>query len=99
MTCGHARSRLERSCSGAFSRVPAVRGWAYVDHVTGRGTEFFEHVQAVGAEGIVSKRIGSHYRGGPSRDWLKTKCHAMGSLVITGFQELGPGRLEALHVA
>lgn len=53
---------------------------------------------ALGAEGIVSKRLGSRYHGGPSRDWLKTKCHATGWFFITGFQELGPGRLEALHI-
>jgi len=59
----------------------------------------FEQVRAIGAEGIVSKRLGSRYRGGPTRDWLKTKCHATGRFVITGFHELGSGRLEALHVA
>jgi len=71
----------------------------YVDHVTGHGVELFEQVRAIRAEGIVSKRRGSRYRGGPSRDWLKTKRHAAGRFVITGFQELGPGRLEAVHVA
>jgi ATP-dependent DNA ligase len=25
----------------------------------------------MGLEGIVSKRLGSRYRSGPSRDWLK----------------------------
>jgi hypothetical protein len=29
---------------------------------------------------------------------VKTKCHAIGAFVITGFRELGHGRLEALHV-
>jgi bifunctional non-homologous end joining protein LigD len=71
----------------------------YVDHIIGRGAELFDKVRAVGAEGIVSKRLGSLYRGNRSRDWLKTKCHEVGQFVITGFQELGEGRLEALHVA
>ena len=70
-----------------------------VDHVTCRGAEPFEHVRALGAEGIVSKRLGSRYTGGRSRDWLKTKRHATGQFVVTCFQELGPGRLEALRVA
>ena len=39
------------------------------------------------------------YRGRATRDWLKTKCHETGVFVITGFQELGEGRLEALFVA
>jgi len=58
-----------------------------------------EAVRQAGAEGVVSKRLGSLYRGRGSRDWLKTKCHETGVFVITGFQELGEGRLEALFVA
>ena len=45
----------------------------YVDHVLGIGNELFEAVRQIGAEGIVSKRRGSLYRGGESREWLKTK--------------------------
>lgn len=71
----------------------------YVDHVRGVGRELFEAVQQIGAEGIVSKRRGSMYRGGESRDWLKTKCSETGVFAITGFQELGEGRLEAIYVA
>jgi bifunctional non-homologous end joining protein LigD len=71
----------------------------FVDHVLGRGTELFEHVRAIGGKGIVSKRAGSLYSGKATRDWRKTKCHATGRFVVTAFQELGPGRIEALHVA
>ena len=71
----------------------------YVDHVLGSGRELLEAVRQVGAEGIVSKRQGSLYRAGESRDWLKTKCHAIGAFAITGFSELGAGRLEAIYVA
>src|SRR5205814_4843528 len=71
----------------------------YVDHVRGIGRQLFEAVRQVGAEGIVSKRRGSLYRGGESRDWLKTKCHETGIFAITGFSELGEGRLEAIYVA
>ena len=70
----------------------------YVDHVLGIGNELFEAVRRIGAEGIVSKRRGSIYRGGESRDWLKTKCHETGAFAITGFSELGEGRLEAIYV-
>ena len=58
----------------------------YVDHIVGIGRELLEAVRQVGAEGIVSKRRGSLYRGGESRDWLKTKCHETGVFVITGFR-------------
>jgi bifunctional non-homologous end joining protein LigD len=71
----------------------------YVDHIIGRGADLFQRIQEIGAEGIVSKRLGTPYRGGESRDWLKTKCHQFGEFVITGFEELGEGRLEAVYVA
>jgi bifunctional non-homologous end joining protein LigD len=35
------------------------------------GATVFEHAGALGLDGIVSKRAGSRYRSGPSRNWLK----------------------------
>ena len=70
-----------------------------VHHVLGIGKELFEAVRQIGAEGIVSKRRGSLYRGGESREWLKTKCSETGVFAITGFSELGEGRLDAVYVA
>jgi ATP-dependent DNA ligase len=35
----------------------------------------------------VSKRVGSPYRGGVGRDWLKTKVSETGAFVITGYIE------------
>jgi bifunctional non-homologous end joining protein LigD len=37
------------------------------------GDLVFRHACKRGAEGIVSKRLGSHYRSGRSPDWLKFK--------------------------
>jgi ATP-dependent DNA ligase len=37
------------------------------------GLIVFHHACALGCEGIVSKRLGSRYRSGHSRDWLKFK--------------------------
>jgi hypothetical protein len=37
------------------------------------GTLVFAHASKLGAEGIVSKRLGSRYRSGRSPDWLKFK--------------------------
>ena len=56
----------------------------YVDHIMGNGDRLFERVKTVGAEGIVSKRLGRSYSGGDARDWLKTKCHQMHRFMITG---------------
>ena len=33
----------------------------------------FEHACRMGLEGIVSERLGSHYRSGRSTEWLKFK--------------------------
>jgi len=71
----------------------------YVDHVVGIGRELFQGVRQVGGEGIVSKRRGSTYRGGENQEWLKSKCFQLGVFAITGFRELGQGRLEAIYVA
>src|SRR6185369_5649312 len=65
----------------------------------GIGRELLEAVRQVGAEGIVSKRRGSLYRGGPGRDWVKAKISETATFIITGFVELGEGRLEAVYVA
>jgi bifunctional non-homologous end joining protein LigD len=79
------------------ARCPRV---VHVDYVAGIGRELFEAMRHLGAEGIVSKRRGSPYRGGESRDWVKVKVFEIGQFVVTGFNELDhPGRLEAVYVA
>ena len=37
------------------------------------GEMVFRHACRLGLEGIVSKRLGSHYRSGRSRHWIKSK--------------------------
>lgn len=49
------------------------RAIQFVEHTTGDGPMIFEHVCALGLEGIVSKRIDAPYRSGPSKTWLKCK--------------------------
>jgi bifunctional non-homologous end joining protein LigD len=88
------RKMLLRDVIGAAGCERVV----YIDHVLGIGKELFEAVRQIGAEGIVSKRRGSSYRGGESREWLKTKCSDTGVFAITGFSELGEGRLDAVYV-
>jgi ATP-dependent DNA ligase len=89
------RKALLRDVVGA-TECPRI---VHVDYVVGIGRELFESVRQIGGEGIISKRAGSAYRGGESRDWQKTKCCDVSTFVITGFTELGPGRLEAVYVA
>jgi bifunctional non-homologous end joining protein LigD len=43
------------------------------EHYEGDGEVVFQHACKLGCEGIVSKRLGSPYRSGRSRYWLKIK--------------------------
>jgi bifunctional non-homologous end joining protein LigD len=43
------------------------------EHITHPGDIVFRHACKMGLEGIVSKRLGSRYTSGRSRDWLKFK--------------------------
>jgi bifunctional non-homologous end joining protein LigD len=43
------------------------------EHIDEPGDVVFRHACRLGLEGIVSKRLGSPYRSGRSRDWIKSK--------------------------
>jgi bifunctional non-homologous end joining protein LigD len=49
----------------------------FSDHVDCDGAKFFKAAAKLGLEGIISKRVRSLYRGGPSRSWLKTRTWSM----------------------
>jgi len=51
----------------------SLEGIQYVEHAEGHGDRMFDAVCKLGLEGIVSKRLNSVYRSGPSKTWLKTK--------------------------
>jgi bifunctional non-homologous end joining protein LigD len=48
-------------------------GLRFNEHLEGDGPTVFAHACKMGLEGIVSKRLGSRYRSGRTRDWLKFK--------------------------
>jgi len=48
-------------------------GIAFNRHFAGDGAIIFKHACELGCEGIVSKRLGSAYRGGRVNDWRKIK--------------------------
>jgi ATP-dependent DNA ligase len=66
---------------GLFHRLSTInlqrmrhgRGIQYVEHTEGHGEKLFEAVCDLGLEGIVSKRLTSVYRSGPSKFWIKIK--------------------------
>ena len=72
--------------------MPGVRLNEHIAHPNGAAV--FHHACKLGAEGIVSKRLGSRYRSGRSPDWLKFResgstggeargGRGLGSLIIT----------------
>jgi bifunctional non-homologous end joining protein LigD len=48
-------------------------GTMQVEDLAPRVKLVYRHACTLGCEGIVSKRLGSRYRSGPSPDWLKFK--------------------------
>jgi hypothetical protein len=60
------------------------------------GDVVFKHC-ALGCEGIVSKRLGSRYRSGRSRDWLKFKNPAAPAVKREAEGDWGEGPVAAEH--
>lgn len=55
---------------------PAPDGIVMSEAIEGEGETVFRHACALGLEGIVSKRLGSRYRSGPTDNWRKVRCPA-----------------------
>ena len=51
----------------------AKTGLVLNEHINESGDVVFRHACKMGLEGIVSKRLGSPYRSGRSRHWVKSK--------------------------
>jgi len=51
----------------------AREGLQYVEDTDGDRQKMFAAVCQLGLEGIVSKRLNSVYRSGPSKTWLKNQ--------------------------
>jgi bifunctional non-homologous end joining protein LigD len=61
------KAALERVLGRAGSGV------RFNEHLEAEGPLVLEHACRMGLEGIVSKRKGSRYQSGRSRDWVKAK--------------------------
>ncbi|MBN8884441.1 MAG: non-homologous end-joining DNA ligase [Rudaea sp.] len=59
----------------------------YSEHVVGPGAGVFAQATKAGLEGIVSKRVESHYRGDRSGAWVKVKGRPSDEFVVVGFTE------------
>jgi bifunctional non-homologous end joining protein LigD len=62
---------LEERREALAQLVADVDGIQFSIAVAAEGALVFDYARKFGLEGIVSKRIGSRYRSGPSRNWLK----------------------------
>jgi hypothetical protein len=70
----YARKPLvERKTALKWVLRKAREGIQYVEHAEGHGDKLFAAVCNLGLEGIVSKRLTSAYKSGPSRTWIKVK--------------------------
>jgi bifunctional non-homologous end joining protein LigD len=56
------------------------------------GDVVFRHACKLGLEGIVSKRLGSPYRSGRSRHWVKMKNPACAAVKREAEEEWGKDR-------
>lgn len=66
------------------NQLPEIK---YNDHIVGMGKKVFENACKYGLEGIVSKRVNSHYRQRRTKDWLKIKCVHRQEFVIGGYTD------------
>ena len=64
---------LERKQRLAKTLANGAAAIVYNEHLEHNGAAVFEHACRMGLEGIVSKRLDSPYRSGPSKTWLKSK--------------------------
>jgi bifunctional non-homologous end joining protein LigD len=80
--CDDRRNRLHELVGEPRPTSPMQFSQAF----EGSGVEFFAAVEKMDLEGIVSKRKASIYRGGDSKDWLKTKAYITGEFVVIGYE-------------
>ena len=64
---------VERKTALKWVLRKAREGIQYVEHAEGHGDKLFAAVCNLGLEGIVSKRLTSAYKSGPSKVWIKVK--------------------------
>ena len=64
---------IERKKALQWVLRKAHDGIQYVEHTEGDGRKMFQAVCKLGLEGIVSKKLNSSYRSGPSKTWIKVK--------------------------
>jgi bifunctional non-homologous end joining protein LigD len=64
---------LDRKAALARMLRDAEAGILLNEHIAENGATVFAHACRLGAEGIVSKRVGGTYRSGPCGVWIKAR--------------------------
>ncbi len=85
----------------ALERLLPSRGLIqYGGYILEHGEAFFEAAAEQNLEGIVAKRVQSHYLGTRSKDWLKIKCQHRQEFVVGGYTAPKGARdcFGALHI-
>ena len=67
----------------------------YVEHFESGGDAILKSACRLSLEGIVSKKLGAHYRSGRSESWTKAKCRAGQEVVLGGWKTTG-GKFRSL---
>ncbi|MBX3575445.1 MAG: ATP-dependent DNA ligase [Mesorhizobium sp.] len=81
-----ARKLIERRRQ-LWSLVEPAQGKIQFSHeIVGEGSRFLAQVEAMGLEGIVSKRADSSYQSGRTREWVKIKSFVEATFDIIGVQ-------------
>jgi bifunctional non-homologous end joining protein LigD len=84
------RTPLEER-KATLAKLLRTSSWALRlnEHIAEPGDLVFRHACKLGFEGIVSKRLGSPYRSGRSRDWIKSKNPAAPAVKREAEEEWG----------
>ena len=72
-----------------------TRSIRYVEHFESGGDAILKSACRLSLEGIVSKKLGAHYRSGRSESWTKAKCRAGQEVVLGGWKTTG-GKFRSL---
>jgi ATP-dependent DNA ligase len=89
----HKPLETRKRALAAVLRIKAGVGIQFNDHCDDLPADVvFRHACKLGFEGIVSKRLGSPYRSGRSRDWLKMKNPNAPAVKREAEEDWGKGR-------
>ena len=82
--------------------LPGTGVLRYVDHIEGRGEDFYAGVMKLGLEGMVGKRADSPYRAGRQATWIKVRSMREGDFAVVGWTQPSGGARSGfggLHLA